>query len=98
MKVEFAAEAEGDLEAIAAFIAEDSLHHALRFVTELRDACERLSAFPRRFPVAHQSARGEIRKALHGNYLIFFKIEDETIYVIHILHGATDHEARFQTP
>ena len=98
MKLEFAAEAEADLEAIAAFIAKDSLQQALRFIADLREACESLTTHPRRFPVARQDKRGEIRKALHGNYLIFFKIEEKTIYVIHILHGATDYEARFPTP
>ncbi len=98
MRIEFAEQAEADFEAIAAFIAQDNVQQALRFVTELREACDSLTTFPRRFPVVLQDKRGEIRKALHGNYLIFFKIEGETIYVIHILHGATDYEARFLAP
>ncbi|MBX9663862.1 type II toxin-antitoxin system RelE/ParE family toxin [Novosphingobium sp.] len=98
MKLEFAAEAEADFEAVADFIARDSPRQALLFITELREACERLTTFPRRYPVVHHDKRGEIRKALHGNYLIFFKIEEDTIYVIHILHGATDYQARFPDP
>lgn len=90
MKVELAAEAEADLEAIADYIARDSAPQALRFILELRDACEHLVNFPSRFPLVG----GEIRKALHGNYLIFFEVRDDTVYVIHILHGATDYEAR----
>lgn len=90
MRIELAAEAEADLEAITAFIALDSPQQALDFVIELREGCERLALFPRRFPVV----RGDIRKALHGNYLIFFKIEQDTIFVLHILHGAADYEAR----
>lgn len=90
MRVELAAEAEADLEAIATFIAQDNLLQALQFVEELQDTCRRIADFPRRFPVL----RGDIRKALHGNYLIFFKIEEDVIYVIHILHGASDYEAK----
>lgn len=94
MRVELSAEAEADLEAIATFIAEDSVVQALHFVEELQSACRRITDFPRRFPVF----RDDVRKALHGSYLIFFKIEEDVIYVIHILHGATDYDAKFGTP
>jgi plasmid stabilization system protein ParE len=94
VKVELAAEAEADLEAIAAFIAQDSLPQALWFVLELREACARLADFPRRYPLV----RGAVRKTLHGNHLIFFEAKVDTIYVIHILHGATDYETKLDLP
>lgn len=94
MKVELAAEAEADLEAIAAFIAQDSLQQALRFILELRETCARLADPPRRYPLV----RGAVRKALHETYLIFFEAKEDTIYVIHILHGAKDYETRLDLP
>lgn len=29
---------------------------------------------------------------MHGNYLIFFRVSDEAVDVLHILHGARDYE------
>jgi toxin ParE1/3/4 len=94
VRVEIAAEAEADLDAIAYYIARDNAHQALDFVRELRETCERLALFPKRFPIVRKDDQSGTRKALHGNYLIFFQIEDETVYVIHVLHAATDYETR----
>jgi len=33
-----------------------------------------------------------IRRSLFGNYLIFYRVGDDRIEVIHILHGARDYE------
>jgi plasmid stabilization system protein ParE len=94
VRVEIAAEAEADLDAIAEYIARDSANQALDFVRQLRETCERIALFPKRFPLVRKEDRSEIRKALHGNYLIFFQIEDEIVYMIHVLHAATDYETR----
>ena len=34
-----------------------------------------------------------IRRRVHGNYLIFYKVARDRIAVIRILHGAMDYEA-----
>jgi toxin ParE1/3/4 len=98
MRVELADEAELDLETIADFIARDNAAQALEFVMELRTTCDRLALFPRRFPLVRSDDQSGIRKALHGSYLIFFKIEEETVFVIHILHAAMDYESRLFEP
>lgn len=77
---------------IAAYIAQDSPRHALAFIDGLREACEGLAIFPRRFPVV----RGRVRKALHGSYLIFFTVGVDVIHVIHILHAASDYGAELE--
>ena len=35
--------------------------------------------------------RHRIRHRVHGNYLIFYRVEVETVIVIHVLHGAMDY-------
>ena len=34
-----------------------------------------------------------IRRRPAGDYLIFYRIEDDQIEVLHVLHGARDYEA-----
>ncbi len=33
-----------------------------------------------------------VRRRVYGHYLIFYRIGQNTIDVIHVLHGATDYE------
>ncbi len=32
-----------------------------------------------------------IRRRLHRNYLIFYRVETDKLVVLHVLHGARDH-------
>jgi plasmid stabilization system protein ParE len=34
-----------------------------------------------------------IRRCVHGNYLIFYRVREESVDIVHILHGATDYES-----
>ncbi|WP_311267152.1 type II toxin-antitoxin system RelE/ParE family toxin [Sphingobium sp. WCS2017Hpa-17] len=91
MKVELAAEAERDLEAIAYHIATDNPARALGFILELRDKCLGLADYPRAFPVVARYAHLDVRRRVYGQYLIFYRVEAERIVVLHILHGASDY-------
>jgi toxin ParE1/3/4 len=91
MKVAIAEEAEFDLEAIGDYIARDNPQRAVSFIRELRVRCQSLSEYPRRFPVLQHRAESEIRKLIHGSYLILFRIQGDTVTVVRILHGATDY-------
>ena len=91
MKVRLTAEAEADLERIADTIARDNPPRAVTFVQELRAACLGLAEFPERFPlVPHYADRG-VRHRVHGNYLVFYRVEADGVTVLHVLHGATDY-------
>jgi plasmid stabilization system protein ParE len=91
MKVELTAEAERDLEAIADHIALDNPARAIGFMLELKDKCLGLADYPRAFPVVEPYAHLDIRRRVHGRYLIFYRIEAQRIVVLHILHGASDY-------
>ena len=91
MMVEFSDEAEGDLERIADYIAKDSPRRALTFIQELRGKCEALAATPQGFPLVPRYEQHGIRRRVHGNYLIFYRIEDERVVIIHVLQGARDY-------
>jgi plasmid stabilization system protein ParE len=86
-------QAEADIEGIGEHIAEESPKRAVSFVRELQEACVGLGDMPKRLPLVPRYAHAGIRRRVHGNYLIFYRIGIETVDVIHVLHGAMDYEA-----
>ena len=82
--------AEVELEAIGDRIAEVNPTRTLSFVMELRCRCEALSDTPRGFLLVPRYERLGIRWRLYGNYLIFYRVLNETVEVLHVLHGARD--------
>ncbi len=93
MIVTITEEAERDLEAIGDFIALDDPVRALGFISELREKCLTLAELPERFPLVARFEAQAVRRRVHGNYLIFYRIEQEQVAVLHILHGAQDYSA-----
>lgn len=91
MIVEFTAEATRDLEQIADRIALDNPARSLTFIRELRTACLGLADFPDRFPLVPRYQASGVRHRVHGNYLIFYRVEGERVVVLHIRHGAMDY-------
>lgn len=91
MILEFSSEAENDLEQIADYIARDNPRRALSFVQELRSKCEGLVDNPNGFALVPRYERHGIRRRIHGNYLIFYRVETAKVVIVHVLHGATDY-------
>lgn len=97
MMVHLTIEAENDLERIGDFIAEDNPVRAISFVQELREKCLSLSDMARAFPLMPSYERSGIRRRPHGDYLIFYRAEEESVVIIHVLHGAMDFEPILST-
>lgn len=93
MKVVLSAEALADLEAIGDYIARDDPARARSFVAELLAKARALGDMPHAFPVVPRYAHLGVRRRVHGNYLIFYRVADAGVIVIHVLHGARDYEA-----
>jgi toxin ParE1/3/4 len=34
-----------------------------------------------------------IRRCVHGNYLIFYRVRADAVDIVHVLHGAMDYES-----
>ncbi len=92
MKVVLTERAETDLERIGDAIAVDSPRRAVSFIVELREKCISLAASPKAFPVISRYSRVAIRRRVHGNYLIFYRLGRDSVIVLRILHGATNYE------
>lgn len=93
MIVHLSVEAESDLEQIGDHIAQDNPKRALSFVLELRNKCLDLADTPRGFPLMPRYERYGIRRRIHGDYLIFYRVENDRVVIIHVLHGARDFAA-----
>ncbi len=93
MKVVFTLEAIRGLEAIGDFIARDSPRRAITFTNELREKARALANAPRAFPFVFRFEHLGIRRRIHRDYLIFYRVHENRIEIIHILHGARDYEA-----
>jgi toxin ParE1/3/4 len=85
--------AKADLREIAFFIARDNKVRAQSFVSELRARALDTGNMPRAFPLVPRYEHHGIRRRPHRDYLIFYRIEDQRISIIRILHGARDYEA-----
>jgi len=83
----FSAQAEADLMAISRYIAADNPRRALTFIAELRQRCADLVDFPQSAPLREEFGEG-IRLASHGNYLIFYSVDEAAVVVEHIRHRA----------
>jgi len=93
MKVIFSAQARGGLRDIGVYIAKENRGRAATFVRELQKKALALADTPYAFPLIPRHEHHGIRRRIHGNYLILYRVDDERISIIHILHAARDYEA-----
>ncbi len=90
MRVQLTERALADIRAIGHWIRIENPPRAFTFVRELRARCSALGSRPRAYPVLRGFEAQGIRRCNHGKYLILYRIEDDRIRVLHVLHGARD--------
>jgi toxin ParE1/3/4 len=91
--VTFSKSAVADLMEIGDFIKPHNPARAGAFVAELYDCCLSLADRPRAYPLVPRYERYGIRRYVHQDYLIFYRIVEDSVEIIHILHGARNYEA-----
>lgn len=92
MRVVITATAKADLIAIGDFIKSNNPERAITFVEELLDRCYSLANMPRRYPLVPRYEKFGIRRTAYQDYLIFYRIHEELIEIIHVLQGARNYE------
>ncbi len=89
MRLLYSQDVEGDLEAIADYIAVDNPRRAVSFIREIYTAIERIGEGP----LLHQ-LRPEIgsdaRLAVVGRYVILFRVADDVVYIERVAYGGRD--------
>ena len=77
-----------DLESIKNYISKDSEHYAIIFLEKIFLSLENLISFPeigRRVPEAEKE---NIREIIYSNYRIIYKLEENRILILAIIHGS----------
>ena len=85
--------ARSDLLRIGDYIAQDNPRRALTFVAELEARCRALLATPLAYPVIALRPGREVRRLVHGRYLVFYRVEAEQIVILRILAGSMNLDA-----
>lgn len=53
-------------------------------------AVKQIGEMPLAYPIIPRYKKIKLRRKIFGNYLIFYYIEHDEIFIVHILHGARD--------
>lgn len=85
--------AEQDLERIGDYIATFNPRRAASLVEELYGRCKTLAQMPHRFARSAADPDGEIRHFSQGNYIVYYRVDSESVIILRILHAAQDVEA-----
>ncbi len=92
-KVVWACAAEEDLDAAAAYIRRDSRSYAASLVNRALQAGRSLSEFAERGRMVPEFRDITIREIFVYNYRLIYRIEDDRISILGLIHGRRD----FQT-
>ena len=90
MRVHWTDTAEGHLDALYTYIAQDSPEYARRMVDRLTRRSQQIARFPfsgRRVP---EYDVDPIREVIEGSFRIIYHIKSDQIDVLSVIHGAMD--------
>ena len=90
MKLVIQSVARADLAGIAANLLKHRPLAAQRIVDRVDATCRSIVDFPLRWPKVGKSRGRLLRRAISGDYLIFYTVDEKAVRVLHILHGARD--------
>lgn len=91
MMLRFRPDAVADLEEIYDYIFEDSPAKAKEFISLIRVKCRFLADNPFAGRIRHEIRR-DLRSFPVQRYVIFYRVLDETVEIVNIVHGSRDVE------
>lgn len=77
-----------DLEQICNYIADDSEEYAKIFARRIIDLIETTAVFPYSGRIVPEMKNEMIREKIFNNYRIIYRIKDESIEIVRIIHNA----------
>lgn len=89
-KVNISFNAQKDLEHIFFYIAEESINNAKKLILELEEKIYSLDTLPDRFaPIPESIFFGtNYRHITHKKYRVIYKIHNNNVYILRVVHGA----------
>jgi toxin ParE1/3/4 len=97
MRLELSRFIEGDLDDIAAYIAQDNPHRAVTFIQDIRAKFQQIECQPRVYQV-RPDIGNEARVATVGGYAILFQIVGEVVRIERVAYGGRDLAGIFDSP
>lgn len=94
-RVRFTREARADLRAIKEHVHSENPRAARRLIEALQERAARLSDMPH-IGRTRAELHPAIRSIAHGNYLLFYTVEPDIVWIQRIIHGARDIDAVFE--
>lgn len=86
-RVEIVKRAEQSAREVVRWIAEDSPEKATLWYLDFLEAAESLETFPARCAIIPENEGQPVfRHLIFRKYRIIFRIEDETVYIVHVRH------------
>ena len=92
MRVSFTDDSRADLRDIGDVIALDSPRRADSFIREIVASAQQIGHLPRGYEVIFDQGEDSIRRKVFGAYLIFYRVAEDGVVILRILHGARDYE------
>lgn len=89
-KVIWSLEAVADLEAIADYIARDSLFYASSFVIDAFEASRSLNRFSERGRIVPELSDPAVRELFINNYRLIYRISESRVDILGLIHGRRD--------
>jgi len=90
-------QADADLDEISLHIALDNVAAAERLMERIEAAEDRLGEFPQ-IGQARPEIRPDLRRWPVGAYLVFYRVDDEDVRIVRVVHGARDLAGLFGGP
>ena len=88
MKVLWTHTALGHLTDIYEYVARDSRRYAQRMVDRITARSKQIASFPESAPVVGEYADPTVREVLEGPYRLIYRIGQEAVVVLAVIHGA----------
>ncbi len=75
-------------EDIVQYIANDSIYYASEFAKRILSSIENLPEFPYAGRIVPEYKNPDLREIIYQNYRIVYKISDDAIYLLLVIHGS----------
>jgi toxin ParE1/3/4 len=95
-KIKWTEDGHSSFEDVIQYIAKDSPYYAGVFAEKILASIEKLKDFPESGRIVPEYNNPEIREIIYKSYRIVYKIVEDAIFVVLVVHGSRDLEALLQ--